>query len=77
MVKITAEMPYGECSDRLTAFGGLVALVKFLDLIQFESAFNGITHLPNWSRSWGLLDGGGTAEDVGLRELCVRRICYQ
>ncbi len=27
---------YGECSERLTAFGGLLALVKFLDLIGFE-----------------------------------------
>jgi len=28
-----------ECSERLTAFGGLLALVKFLDLIGFEQAF--------------------------------------
>jgi hypothetical protein len=38
-VRITAETPYGECSERLTAFGGLLALVKFLDLIGFEAAF--------------------------------------
>ena len=38
-VRITAETPYGECSERLTAFGGLLALVKFLDLIKFEQAF--------------------------------------
>jgi len=37
--RITAETPYGECSERLTAFGGLLALVKFLDLIGFEKAF--------------------------------------
>ena len=37
--RITAETPYGECSERLTAFGGLLALVKFLDLIGFEQAF--------------------------------------
>jgi hypothetical protein len=36
---ITADTPYGECSERLTAFGGLLALVKFLDLIGFQSAF--------------------------------------
>jgi len=36
---ITPETPYGECSERLTAFGGLLALVKFLDLIGFEKAF--------------------------------------
>jgi len=38
-VRITAETPYGECSERLTAFGGLLALVKFLDLLGFEQAF--------------------------------------
>jgi len=36
---ITPETAYGECSERLTAFGGLLALVKFLDLIGFEKAF--------------------------------------
>ncbi len=36
---ITPDTPYGECSERLTAFGGLLALVKFLDLIGFQSAF--------------------------------------
>jgi len=38
-VRITADTPYGECSERLTAFGGLLALVKFLDLIGFEQVF--------------------------------------
>ena len=37
--RITPETPYGECSERLTAFGGLLALVKFLDLLGFEQAF--------------------------------------
>lgn len=36
---ITPDTPYGECSERLTAFGGLLALVKFLDLIGFEQTF--------------------------------------
>ena len=38
-LRITAETPYGECRERLTAFGGLLALVKFLDLIGFEQTF--------------------------------------
>lgn len=38
-VRITADTPYGECSERLTAFGGLLALVKFLDLLGFEAVF--------------------------------------
>ncbi len=37
--KITAETPYGECRERLTAFGGLIALVKLFDLLGFEEAF--------------------------------------
>ena len=27
------------CSERLTAFGGLLALIKFLDLIKFKDVF--------------------------------------
>lgn len=32
--------PYGKCTERLSAFGGLLALSKFLDLIQFQDVFN-------------------------------------
>ena len=39
VARITADTRYGECSERLTAFGGLLALVKFLDLLRFEEAF--------------------------------------
>ena len=39
IARITADTRYGECSERLTAFGGLLALVKFLDLLRFEEAF--------------------------------------
>jgi len=39
VARITADTRYGECSERLTAFGGLLALVKFLDSIGFEEAF--------------------------------------
>jgi hypothetical protein len=39
VARITADTYYGECSERLTAFGGLLALVKFLDLLGFEKAF--------------------------------------
>ena len=45
-VRITANTPHGECSERLTAFGGLLALVKFLDLVQFEAAFRQHYVLP-------------------------------
>ncbi len=32
--------PYGECTERLSPFGGLLALSKFLDLIEFKEIFN-------------------------------------
>jgi len=37
--RITADTPVGVCEDRLTAFGGLTALVKMLDLVDFEREF--------------------------------------
>lgn len=39
ITRITADTPYGECSERLTPFGGLVALLKFLDLLGYERLF--------------------------------------
>ena len=39
VVQIGPNTPYQVCSERLTAFGGLLALVKFLDLIGFEALF--------------------------------------
>ncbi len=44
---ITPEAPYGECSERRTACGGLLALLKFLDLIGFEDAFKEHYAHPN------------------------------
>lgn len=37
---LTPDTPYGECSERLTGFGGLLAMVKWLDLIEFEKIFH-------------------------------------
>ena len=53
---ITPETTYGECSERLTAFGGLLALVKFLDLIKFEQAFG--EHYVHSNRTSKLGDYG-------------------
>lgn len=38
-VQITANTPYESCAERMTAFGGLLALVKMLDLIEFAEKF--------------------------------------
>jgi len=37
--KISASTLYETCSEPLSAFGGVLALIKFLDLIQFEQLF--------------------------------------
>jgi hypothetical protein len=39
LVAITPDTPYATCSERLTAFGGLLALVKFLDLVDAKALF--------------------------------------
>ena len=37
--KITASTGYGTCTELLSPFGGIMALIKFLDLIQFKEVF--------------------------------------
>jgi hypothetical protein len=38
--KITASTAYGTCTELLSPFGGILALIKFLDLIQFKEIFD-------------------------------------
>jgi len=38
--KINASTPYDTCTEQLSPFGGLLAVVKFLALIEFEEVFN-------------------------------------
>jgi hypothetical protein len=38
--KINASTPFGTCAERLSPFGGLLALIKFLDLVKFEEIFS-------------------------------------
>jgi len=45
-INITASTPYGVCSGRLSAFGGLLALIKFLGLIGFEQIFEEASRAP-------------------------------
>ena len=44
--KINANTHYETCSERLTPFGGVLALIKFLDLIGFKDVFEGCYHKP-------------------------------
>jgi hypothetical protein len=46
MAHIGANTPHGLCTQRLSAFGGLLALTKFLDLIGFEEIFEKVYVSP-------------------------------
>ena len=38
--KINASTPFETCSEQLSPFGGLLALIKFFDLVNFHKIFN-------------------------------------
>ena len=38
--KINASTPYETCSEQLSPFGGLLAMIKFFDLIGFKEIFH-------------------------------------
>jgi hypothetical protein len=44
--KITASTLYGSCTERLSPFGGLLGLIKFLDLLRFEDVFDHVYREP-------------------------------
>jgi len=44
--KIKASTPYGTCTERLSPFGGLLGLIKFLDLLKFEEVFDQLYREP-------------------------------
>ena len=45
--KIAASTPYGTCTERLSPFGGLLGLIKFLDLLKFEEVFDEVYRGPS------------------------------
>jgi hypothetical protein len=45
--KITASTTYGTCTERLSPFGGLLGLIKFLDLLKVEEVFDEIYRGPS------------------------------
>ena len=38
--KISASTPYETCTEQLSPFGGLLALIKFFDLVNFHKIFH-------------------------------------
>ena len=51
--KIGAETAYGLCRERLSPFGGLLGLVKFLDLVKFKEIFDGFYNPPTRTPALG------------------------
>lgn len=45
--KIGPSTPYGYCSERLSPFGGLLGLVKFMDLVGFKEIFDRFYQSPS------------------------------
>jgi len=45
--EIRASTSYGTCNEQLSPFGGLLALIKFLDLMKFEEVFQHVYRGPN------------------------------
>jgi hypothetical protein len=62
--RITASTPYGTCTERLSPFGGLLGLIKFLDLIKFEEVFDRVYLGPRTQTR--TLPHGGWDFDVAL-----------
>jgi len=44
--KISASTAFDTCTEQLSPFGGLLALIKFLDLVKFKEIFENIYHKP-------------------------------
>ena len=45
--KINASTAYETCTEQLSPFGGLLALIKFLDLVNFHKIFHSAYHKPS------------------------------
>ena len=51
--KIWHSTPYSYCSERLSPFGGLLGLVKFMELIRFKEIFEGLYNPPSSTPAMG------------------------
>ncbi len=45
--KITASTAYETCTEQLSPFGGILALIKFIDLVNFHEIFDSAYHKPS------------------------------
>ncbi len=44
--KIGPDTKYEACNTRMTAFGGMLGMIKFLDYVNFKDVFNTHYHTP-------------------------------
>jgi len=51
--KIGPSTAYEYCSERLSAFGGLLGLVKFMDVVQFKEIFDYFYKAPSRTPEFG------------------------
>src|SRR5659263_160480 len=77
--KIGPFTAYEYCRERLSPFGGLLGLVKFLDLVKFEEIFEGFYKPPERLPEMGhynicLLYTSDAADDLLCVDLGGRRI---
>ena len=49
--KINASTAYETCTEQLSPFGGLLGLIKFLDLLKFEEIF-GHLYIRGLRKKW-------------------------
>ena len=49
--KINASTAYETCTEQLSPFGGLLALIKFLDLVRFKEIFDSTYLAPRRVRT--------------------------
>jgi hypothetical protein len=45
--RINASTVYGTCTEQLSSFGGLLAVIKFLDLLKFKEIFDSTYQAPS------------------------------
>jgi len=50
--KISASTAYDTCREQLSPFGGLLALIKFLDLLKFDQLFHELYRPPRRRSPW-------------------------
>jgi len=53
--RINASTEFETCSEQLSPFGGLLALVKFFDLVGFRDIFHFAYQAPSVSPSWATI----------------------